>query len=236
MALHDAARLFQEIAVINPTAAMTLMGRDPLLHAELASIVRAARDAGIAAIHVRTDALAGAAAIDNLLAAEPDVVSIDLVATSAETYGALTGVDRLNEALSNAQRLLDGRRWLGGLPRPWIVPRITRRDATSEEIEGFYDRALFFAHAGVIDPLPNPTSGDRITPLPKPRGTALRDAFSRLRVRVDGGVPLDEAADEHCAGNVLELGVAEAWRRVVEARRTLWLAGDLSHPHLRTLP
>jgi hypothetical protein len=237
----DAARLFKNFASTNPQGVLTLFGRgDPLLHPELPAIIRAARDARIPGIHLRTDATADEAAIEALLAASPDVISVDLYATTEPTYSALTQTPHFSRALVNTQRLLDGRRFVRGLPHPWIVPRITRRDAVYEEVEGFYDRALFFACAGVIDPMPRPIAGERIAPLPKPRGTVERDAGSRMFIRCDGLVIADEtdidAKQHEPVGNALMEGIAPVWSRLMERRRAALRDHGHAHPDLRTMP
>lgn len=218
---------------------LTIHGRgDPLLHPGLGGIIRAAREAGIGAVHVRTEATAEESVVEGLLSAGPDVVSVDLYATTAERYRAVTGRDDHARALSNTQRLLDGRRLFRGLPHPWVVPRITRCDAVYEEVESFYDRALYFTCAGVIDPLPMAREGERIGPLPKPRGVVARDAGTRMMVRCDGVVVADEsdlgAAHHAAVGNVLREGVAAVWARLMARRRSAWESHGHTHPDLRT--
>ncbi len=99
------------------------------------------------------------------------IVSVDLVAWSPDTYRRLTGRDGLDVAQQHARRLIRaGRSQPGpaGVPKLWVVPRITRRDEVYAEIEAFYDHWLMEAGACVIDPLPAPVDGARIAPLPPP--------------------------------------------------------------------
>lgn len=241
MSTERARSLIEQCASMHPGAVLTLHGRgDPLFHPGLPEIIRAARSAGIAGVHVRTDALADEAAIDALLESEPEVISVDLRAENAATYAALTGGQRLETAVLNTQRLLSARRFSGGLPRPWIVPRITRCDAVYAEIENSYDRALIFAGAGVIDPMPRALPGQRIAPLPLPRGAIEREAFSRLFIRCDGAVIADEsdpdARERVPAGSAIESGVAAAWGTLIARRRAAMRDHGHTHPDLRTLP
>ncbi|MBL8746830.1 MAG: DUF115 domain-containing protein [Phycisphaerae bacterium] len=240
LSLDHAAEILTQACADRQIVALTLFGRgDPLFHDELPAIIRAARAAGIAGVHVRTDAFAEESEIDALLAARPDVISIDLYALAESTHAALTGTAHFPRTLHNTQRLLDGRRMLRGLPHPWIVPRITRRDAVYDEIEGFYDRALYFAHAGVIDPLPRAIDGQRIAPLPPPRGAVEREAGARMFIRCDGLVIADES-DPHARhhqpiGNALVEGVIPVWKRLMERRRDALRDHGHAHPDLRTL-
>lgn len=153
------------------------------IDAPLIALAQRAKSLGFV-VHVRTEARCDESMIDALLAAEPDVISIDLHAVQRATYAALTRGGDMDTALRNAERMLTARRLIGGLPHPWIVPRITRRDAVYEEIEGFHDRGLVFASACVIDPLPAAIAGERIAPLPLPRAAAARDARLARTVRL----------------------------------------------------
>lgn len=240
VAEESAAGLIVDFARRNPAGVITLGGRgDPLIHPRCADVIRAARAAGIAAVHLRTDLIAEDHVIDLVLSVLPDVVSIDLHASTAETYRLVTGHDCFAQALANTERLLNARTFQGGLPHPWIVPRITRRDAVYGQIEGFYDRALYFAAAGVIDPLTRSFPGERIAPLPKPASLVARDAASRLYVRCDGAAVADET-DPNCtesspAGNVFSEGIGAVWPRLLHRRRDAWIAGGHTHPDLRTL-
>ena len=98
----------------------------------------------------------------------------------AQTYTAITGNDCFSRAIENTEYLLDNRRDAGGIPAPWIVPRITRRDAVYEQIEPFYDYWLCRAGAAVIDPLEHPIEDERIAPLTLP-DFAARFARSTTR-------------------------------------------------------
>lgn len=163
--------------------AVTLTGeRDPSHHEGLGDLIRTAREAGAASVHVRTDlsrecgeALIGA-----------DIVSCDLHALSSETYRELTGEDSYDITRARLKALLDARVTRGGVPSPWVVPRMTRRDAVYEQIEAFFDESLMACGAAVIDPLPGVVDGERIRPLPVPERAARRMAARRVRVLASG--------------------------------------------------
>jgi hypothetical protein len=63
------------------------------------------------------------------------------------------------------------------MPRPWVVPRLIKRDETVERVEDFFDRGLLACGAAVIDARP-PDEGGRIEPLPPPVNVMRRRAWS----------------------------------------------------------
>lgn len=155
----------------------SVMG-DPIRHPQFAEIMRTLRtDPRIGWIHLRTD-LAGE--IDPPLldaVASADVISIDLLAQTEATYAILSGHDcTLQSVLENAQRLherfqrdrIEGPLGIKAPAERWIIPRITRCDATYDEIEGFYDHWVSLLGHAIIDPLPRSIDGQRIAPLRVP--------------------------------------------------------------------
>ncbi len=193
---------------------------DPTLHPSFGEAVEAAKRAGARAVHVRTDLLAEDADIAALL--RTDVVSVDLLADSKETYEALTGVDGFDRVTGNMERLINARRqdpdvWLGA---PWVMPRMTRCDAVYEELESFYDRWLLWLGCATLDPLPDDSAPDRIARLPLPRAAATRFARDRMLVLADGRVVADErdAEDASSVGNAFDEPPLDVWRRLVAAR------------------
>ncbi|QOJ00418.1 MAG: motility associated factor glycosyltransferase family protein [Phycisphaeraceae bacterium] len=154
-----------------PDLALTLRG-DPLSHPAIERVIRSARRAGVAGIHVRTPARADI----------PDGLDADVI--SVEFEGG-TGAD---PAAERRVRELIASRAMGGegLCVPWIVPRLTRRDGVYSEIEGFFDRWLAEAGACVIDPLESAVEGERIGPLPVPESERARRRRTTVRVSPDG--------------------------------------------------
>ncbi|TVQ32253.1 MAG: DUF115 domain-containing protein [Phycisphaeraceae bacterium] len=209
---------------------------DPLLHPECIEFVKLAKDCGVAGVHVRTDLLCDEATVDALLESGVDIVSVDLMAQTAETYRAIMGQDAYKTVLTNVDRLLNGRTSNGGLPTPWIAPRITRCDAVYEEIESFFDKWLLLAGAAVIDQAPRAIEGERIRPLGKPNAAKRRDWRSRMMVLSDGAVVVDErdAAGEGAIGNLTDEPLGTVWRRLLERRRDTWRREGYGHADLWT--
>ena len=218
MSLVAADRLLREFASMREDTALTLGGAgDPLLHAEVFKVIALARRAGISGVHVRTDLLCDPERVDALLDCGADVISVDLMADTAEGYRLVMGTDLFERARGNLVRLLERRGQSPvGLPRTWIVPRITRCDAVYGEIESFFDRWIMGAGAAVIDTLPCALPGDRIEPLPVPAAASLRLSRERMVVLSDGRVPLSEAdlAGERTVGDACREGLAAVWRKL----------------------
>jgi hypothetical protein len=99
------------------------------------------------------------------------------------------------------QAALDERNARSGrcLPRTWIVPRLTRCDATYDDIEGFYDRWMLTWGACALDPLTHEEPGDRIAPLPLPGVVANRRAWSIRRIDTSA-IALGPARERVLAG------------------------------------
>jgi hypothetical protein len=237
--LATADAIFRELAALRSDAVVTLAGAgDPVLYTELPKIVSLARRAGVAGVHLRTDLLCERTRVEELLSAGFDAISVNVAAETAATYRAVMGVDAFDRVRENLMCLLERRSIAGGLPSPWIVPRITRCDATYGEIEGFYDRWIMLAGCAVIDPLNEVRPGERIEPLPRPACAVQRARRERMLVLSDGKVP---ATDKDTAGDRIVAdaradGVAGAWRkilsrqdtRVVEPKEMLHGAGSRS--------
>ena len=235
--IERARHVIEEIARTTPDARLTLAGLgDPLEHEACIELIHAAKSAGLPFVHMRTDLLCAHDTLDRLMAAPADVISVDLCAHQAHTYAAIAGVDRYRDALENLDELLRHRTAAGGMPSPWIVPRITRRDAVYEEIEAFFDKWILLTGTAVIDQLPEERFAERIEPLGKPRSVLERDARRRMTILCDGAVIADEfdlgaTAPVACA---FERGIADAWSALAEVRLRRLAEGDLSHPDLRT--
>jgi hypothetical protein len=154
-------------------------------HAAWPALVREARSRGACAVHVRTALSGGEQIVGDLCAAGAEVVSVDLAADQAETAQRLTGRRDFELVRGNVaamrSRVLSDERAAGGLPRTWLVPRITRRDAVYAEIESFYDHWLMTVGACVIDPLGAAIVDERIAPLPVPENVRRRNAQREAR-------------------------------------------------------
>lgn len=229
----DAGAIVRLLGAIDADAAapaLTIVGSaefDAFLHPGIRTILEAAAGAKhggrFTAVHLRTRLLAEPeklAAILPLLAESVDVVSVDCVAGSAETHALLTGKGGFDRLMNNIDALLGARRARGGLLTPWIVPRITRRDAVYSEIEGFFDKSVLVAGWGVIDPLPAPIAGERIEPLPLPAAAKVREMLSVLEIDAE---------------EVVRLGTAEALRGAWASTLRSRIAAIDADPRLRAV-
>lgn len=226
MTLDLAAAAIEQFAQIAPAGAVTLAGAgDPLQSPIVVDVIRLAKRAGLCA-HVRTDLLCEPDRAAALVEAGADIISVDLLAHDAATYRMLAGVDAYDRVRANIESLIDTRVRAGGVPIPWIVPRITRCDAVYEQIEPFYDHWLLRAGSAVIDPLPREMAGERIAPLPLPEHSARRLMAEEVTVLSDGALlagagPL-AAARARPMGSVLrdtisELSTARRRKQVARA-------------------
>ncbi len=218
----DAVRLVEELAAARPDATLTLGGAgDPLMHGAWREVVGAATAAGLA-VHVRTDLQCERDTAAALLESGAGVVSVDLLADTAETYRTMAGTSSFAHARDNLIAMLEARsaRIGGGMPDVWVVPRITRCDRVYEEIEPFYDRWLRTAQACVIDPLPRRVAGDRIERFPEPAGVVWRRSISEMAVLSNGDALVRPRKwGGKGAGNAPADGLVGAWQRVLRARQ-----------------
>lgn len=156
---------------------------DPLLHPEWPALLARAKAANFAALHLRTPLWADPDIVESLLSNSPDIISIDTHSANDDTYRALTGRALADLSRANLDLLLTLRDSSPTLiPTPYLVPRLTRRDAVYDEIEPFYERALLRTGAAVLDPLPHAVESNRIAPLPLPANARARLDSTRLLV------------------------------------------------------
>jgi hypothetical protein len=154
-------------------------------------LVSRARALSPRAVHVRTYLDGGEAEARAILDASPDIVSVDVMAATSETYALVRGVDDAARVFDASRAGIDaligasraGWEAFGGLPSPWIVPRIVRSEATRGEIEGIFDAGLSSCGWCVIDAPPASTPG-RITAIPMPPRALERLRASSVRVVV----------------------------------------------------
>ncbi|MGD9689094.1 MAG: motility associated factor glycosyltransferase family protein [Phycisphaerales bacterium] len=197
LAADTAALVLRQLGDWAPLSTVTIAGEaslqagrglDLLDHPDWPALVAAARSAGLGAVQLRTTLRAPESAVDALLTAGVEVLGIDLLADDAATYTALAGVDAFAAVRAAFKRLLTSRPAAGpsGVPIPWIVPRLTRRDAVIEQIEDFFDYWLLITGWAMIDPLPAPAPGERVAPLPLPALAHQRRSLSRVIIGTDG--------------------------------------------------
>jgi hypothetical protein len=152
--------------------------------AEVQRLSQAAHACGVGTLHLRTSLEGGEEEAQALLESCADVISLDLIADSPETFRAVTGRSDFEATRHAAERLVNAARAEeasgAGMPGRWIVPRITRTEATLDELETFYDRWLLFAGACVIDAPAASQATARIASLPIPSLAQRRLAKFRL--------------------------------------------------------
>jgi hypothetical protein len=150
LTLDQARTLFDQLGRSDDIR-LTLAGvGDPLLHPQAIDIIRLARQAGIAAIHVETDLLdLSPQQIDALVAAGVDILSIHLPALSHATYEAIMGVPRFVEAINNITAVIAARQQRSA-GVPLIVPVFTKCTQNFAEMEPWYDNWLKMLGSAVI--------------------------------------------------------------------------------------
>jgi len=215
---EHAIALIRQVTQLREDVALTLTAEitsqdmaDVLDHPKLARIIGAAKGAGILAVHVRTPALAGESKLIGLTELGVDVISVDYVSDRESTCELLTGrqgFGKAHEALTSLIHHRNTTHRLDSLHSPWVVVRLTRRDAIYEEIEPLYDRWMMSSGAAVIDPLPESVSGERIEPFELPKLASRVFGRTKLTIRADRTT----AAGDHARD-----GIALAWRRQMES-------------------
>ena len=233
---ETARGLFAQLAEAGD-AVVTLGGLgDPLLHERFDEVIRAAREAGIGAVHVRSELLVDRDVLDRLLAAGVDALSVDLHADTAETYRAMMGLDRFGEVIDNLEYLVRRRERLtdhgevAALALPWIVPRLQRRAESLGDLEAFFDRWQAVLGTALIEGPPAvPGSADTLMPAEAPQRVALDELARRMTVYSDGTVPVSEldVAGAASAGDAREVPLAELWTDLCARRRAADTPGTL---------
>lgn len=164
---------------------------EPLGHARFGEIVRLLREAGAAAIAVRTSGLTRNDEIDAAIFDTPvDVVEVTLDASTAEGYRRVHGMDGFDMAMDHCGQWLR-RRHDERRVRPMIVPSMVKSKETLGEMEAFYDGwverhgvALLTGYSHRAGQL-----ADRsVVNMAPPRRVACRRTFTRLMVLADGRV------------------------------------------------
>jgi len=210
--------LLIEARALRDDCSVLFHGRgDPLLHPEVISLIQQANELGVASVELRTDLLGQSHTPEEIINAGIDVLSVDVLADTDESYQAMSGTDGFTGLLNQMQSLFNTRKNTQGvLPMPWIVPRITRCDAVYSDIQTFYDRWLSVCGCAIIDPNPNPDPSDRIQPLTIPHHRAGQLTDTTLRIQADGQV-VDEHHNPIGSINAIELGVQEAYTQMRRA-------------------
>lgn len=189
-------RVLRDLGSINPTACITFQGTDhtdAAEHPNLIHLIHSAKEAGIGAVHLRTRLTMNAADRCALLSSPIDAISVDLAAPNAQTFSRITGLDpslwsTSRQALTDA--LTERSASAIGLPTPWLVPRLERRDETYP-LDETYAELLMICGTCLIDP-PS-TSAGRITPLALPARARLYQALHHSALQADGRIFVKDA-------------------------------------------
>ena len=228
LTLALAERIFAQLESPADTQ-LTLDGRgDPLLFEDLEAVIAMAVAAGVGGIHICTDLLDPPGASKRLLAADVDVISINLNANTKVGYRKAMGVDRFEEVLANIDELLSGQTSVGRWPTPWVVPRIRRDSFTVDHIDAFYDTWMTRCGAAIIDPTPTQvkdTARVLLTTTPPPSVLTHR-AKREMTILCDGSAYKRDAAGQlHCLGSILTDSLA--WLHQLnsiktDSKQTVW--------------
>jgi len=207
---------------------------DPLLVADVFAIIESAREEGIGRIAIETDLVGiDAGVAEKLAESDVDVVSVCLPATSAASYAAIMGADRLSECLQNLKTFLDRRQKLGR-GTPLVAPVFVKCQANLGEMEAWYDHWLKLLGSAVIV---SPSDyGRRIADvaaadMSPPKRIGCRRLSGRMVVLCDGRVVAceEDVTGELVGGVAGERTMSEIWTEGLEEIRQLHRAGCWSN-------
>jgi hypothetical protein len=219
IALDVAKRLIGDIAASDDVR-LTLAGvGDPLLCERVFDVIDAAKCAGIEAISIETDLLdVSPESLTRLAAAPLDVICIHLPAMTAQTYGAVMGVNAYVKVLENFQHFVEQRARRASLV-PLVVPVFTKCQMNLGEMEAWYDQWIRAVGSAVIDG-PSVFAGQiadvAVADMSPPRRGACARLSSRMSVLCDGHVVACEqdVLGRHVMGEIGRESVRDVWRRV----------------------
>ncbi|MDP9173543.1 MAG: radical SAM protein [Planctomycetota bacterium] len=204
--LDTAKALLDEIAEVDDLRLVFSGVGDPLLYRQLFDLIDHAHQAGIEAIALETDLLAGDETIDRLADSPVGVISVYMPALSAEVYRAVMGADGWASAMENLRRLLQ-RRLNSRRGTPLIVPTFVKLNENLAEMEPWYDHwlrtlgcAVVTGPTGYAGQMPDVSVANMEPPLRRPcarlakRLTVLSDGrFVACEQDIQGLMPLGTA-------------------------------------------
>jgi spiro-SPASM protein len=219
MTVAEAARMFDELGLCDDVR-LTLCGvGDPLLAPDALSIIAAAKDAGIAAVHVDTDLIELTDShADGLVRSGVDVVSVHLPAIQPVTYSGIMGVGAYEAVVANLKLLLAARK-RHGRTTPIVVPTFTKCPLNLAEMEPWYDQWLRVLGAAVISG-PGDFAGQipdhAVADMSPPRRQPCRRLGSRMTVLSDGRVVICEqdVLGRQSVGSIGEESIRAVWSRL----------------------
>jgi len=221
------ARTIFEQAAIRDDVRITLAGvGDPLLHDQCSEIIAAAREAGVCSVGVETDLLPDdPGAIERIIEAGIEVVSVHLPAALPATYARLMGADAMTQVIANIQRLASARA-TAGRSVPIIAPTFVKSTLNLAELEGWYDQWLRAVGTAVI--VAPTTFGGLIADvsvgdMSPPARVPCRRLGSRMTILSDGRVVRceEDAAGTSSMGRIGEQTIEEIWQGAFQRLRVL---------------
>jgi hypothetical protein len=206
---------------------------EPCLHPELAAICRILREAGAAAIAVRTGAAMGylgdsapgggtkeEAVVDTaervLFDAPVDVIEVTLDAATPETFRRVQGVDAFEYVSARLERWIN-RRAARQQVRPLIVPSMVKANETFDDLEPFFDgwqRRLGAALVTGYSHCARQRPDRAVTGTAPPQRGVCRRVFSRLLVLADGRVTTcdQDFRGVQTIGDLADHSLRDLWR------------------------
>jgi MoaA/NifB/PqqE/SkfB family radical SAM enzyme len=232
MTLDRAKLIFGQLSKFDD-ARMTFAGvGDPLLHPELFQIIAAARDAGIAAIHVETDLLVTPERVRQLVDSPVDVVSVHLPAMQAATYASVMGVDGMMRVIENIKQFVLHRQ-IRRRGIPVLVPTFVKLAENLPEMEAWYDQWLRALSSAVIvgpSDFAGQIAATDVADMQPPKRIACRRLESRMTILSDGSIVACEqdVLAKNRLGTIGEDEIAEIWRSRIGAMRCDHASGNWS--------
>lgn len=223
MTLATTKRIFAQLSAADDIRLTFGGAGDPLLAGDVLSIIHAAAEAGIAAIHVETDLVGLEASMVTALGAAPiDVLSVHIPAVAPATYAAMMGVDALGSVIDNIKSLLQSRQQRArGVPL--VVPTFIKCQRNLAEMEPWYDLWLRALGSAVIagpgdyaGQIPNPA----VAEMAPPRRRACGRIDRRLMILSDGRVVAceEDLLGSASAGHVESDSITRLWRKLSSLR------------------
>lgn len=189
---------------------------EPACHPHLGDICRILRDAGAAAIAVRTMAAMDDPGLESALFETPvDVLEVTLDAACADTYRNINGVDVYNDVLSRLERWLS-RRTNERRVLPLIVPSMIKANETLDDLEPFVDdwqRRLGAVHVTGYSHCAGQRSLHAVTNMAPPQRCACRRVFSRALILADGRMTTcdQDFKGKQAVGRIDETPLQKLW-------------------------
>ena len=202
---------------------------DPLRHPQFSELLRCIRSVGPGAstgrvfgLCVRTGAVdLTDAHINALIENEVDILSVPLDAWTSELYAQLQSPNDPSAAdlaavCRNLEQLAEARRERG-VPRPIVVPELTKARKNVHELDAFHDGWMRKVGAVCISGVSNyagQLADHRVMSMSPPRRTACRRLRSRCLVLSDGRVTMcdQDYRGAYTVGDLHRQTLGDIWR------------------------